>query len=557
VFSGPRKLIRRLRFWLRHAQFERDLREEIEEHRRLRGAASVVSPTIHVEDARAVWIPPRLDSFFGDLRYGARQLRHNRLFTVVSVAGLALAIGLNTAVFSVVDAVFWRPLPVADGDRVIRLLRLERDDRSRSSFSESELRHYQESGALEAVTGFAVDPRLTADWQEVSAPRAIAGFVAPNFFTMLGGEAIAGRLLLPDDGATVVVITESAWRRRLLANPEVIGAKLRLNGFPFTIVGVVADKSVAITESPIDVVLPLHAAPLLRLADTLARMRLLGKLHREMTLEQAQTPLSVAAQRWFTTHPEDSGVYRPLAIPARLAGSRPTGSADRALVLLPIAVLLVLLIACANLTNLLLARAEARRREMAVRLSLGAARIRLIRQLLTECFLLTTLAGLLGMVCANAALRLTLAILPRYIPIELTVPWFDVSINETVFLYTLGLCALTTFLFGLAPALEATRTDLAYAARGDARGGQRPLGFGARDVLIAAQMAACMILLVISASLNSSMSVLDDFLSALDSRPVIQAYLPIQGYGYSAGGAQQFLQRVLQRRGAGGLSEPS
>lgn len=543
----PRKLIRRLHYWLHRDEYERDLREEMEEHRRLRGDASVTSTAFHMEAARAVWIPPRLESIRQDLRYGARQLGHNRLFTVVSIAGLAFAIGLNTAVFSVMEAVFLRPLPVKDGDRVVRIVRLGRDDRTSVLFSESELRHYRESGSLEDATGFATDDRLIAEWPQATAPRAMAAFVMPDFFAMLGGQVLQGRLLRADDTETTALITESAWKRRLGGRPDVVGGKLLLNGFPFTIAGVVADKSIAIVDRSVDVVLPFRSTALLQFADAKDRMLLLGKVAPGIGIEQAQAALGVAAQQWFAAHPEEkSKVYRPLPLPARVGSMRGANGTSGEAVLLLFSVLLVLLIACANLTNLLLARAAARRSEMGVRLALGASRMRLVRQLLTECFILTTAAGILGLVCAQAALSAAQLLLPRYVPVELVVPWLDFGVNWNIFLFTLSLCALTAVLFGLVPALEATRTDVAEAVKhGAARGSLR--GARWRALLIAGQMAACVILLVMTASVNRAMTVMDDFLTALNAGAVIQAELHLVAYGYSPSSAAEFIQRVRQR----------
>lgn len=546
MFFALRKLGRRFGYWIDRDRHERELREEMEEHRRRRGVASLPSPAIRIEDASAVWIPPRLATFLQDLRYGSRQLGHNRLFTFVAISGLVIAIGLNTAVFSIAEAVFWRPLPVNGGDRVVRMLRMERDDRTAAAFSEAELLHYQGAGVLEGVTGMAIDDRVMADWPQTNAPRAISAFVAPNFFEMLGGETVAGRLLHPDDD-TAVLVSDMAWRRRLGGRADAIGTKLRLNGFPFTIAGVVTSKSISILESGVDVVLPLRALSVLRLTGTRENLRLLGKLPAGVDFGQGEAALGVAAQRWFAAHPEDTKIYRPLAIPARLAGYGRSSGFTGSEMLLPVAVLLVLLIACANLTNLLLARAEARRREMAVRISLGASRLRLVRQLLTECFLLTAIAGMLGLLAANGGLRIAQAMLPRILPIEAIVPWLDLTVSGTVFAYTLSLCAVTAFLFGLAPAIEATRGGVAGAMKADPFSGAKAGGSRVRDFLIAAQIAACTVLLVVTASLNSAMSVLDDFVAALDYGAVVQSHIFTRSYGYSPSEGNAFLDRLGER----------
>jgi putative ABC transport system permease protein len=534
VFFDPRKLRRRLHYWRNHGQLECELREELEEHRRLRGDASVVSPARHIEDARAVWISPRLDSVMQDIRYGARQLRQNLLFSLIGISGLALAIGLNTSAFSVLEAVYWRPLPVKDADRVVRIFRSNREGPPVVTYSDVELRHYRESAALEQITAFAIDDRLITEWPQSTAPRATVAFVAPDFFPMLGGQILLGRLLQTDEPETTALLSESAWHRRLSARADIVGTKFIVNGIAFTIAGVVADKSLAIAGSPVDLVMPLRSADLLQLPQ---RLQLLGKLPRGISIEQAEGALNVASQRWFAAHQEDNRSFRPLVLPARLATSV-WSDVQGTVVFLAVTVLLVLFISCANLTNLLLARAEARQREMAVRLSLGASRLRLIRQLLTECFLLTTVAGVLGMACTNVILRAVLLSLPRMLPTELSVPWIEISMNGNVFLFTFSLCALTAFFFGLAPARAATRVDFARAL---------PAGGRLSKLLIVAQMSACVVLLIAAASLNRTMSVYDDSMSALDAKPVVQVELRLARYGYTNASAQEFIERARQR----------
>ncbi len=268
-----------------------------------------------------------------------------------------------------------------------------------------------------------------------------------------------------------------------------------------------------------------------------------------------QAALGLVAQRWRALHPEDTYIYRPIVLPARLSGTSGLQTNHGPEFLLLVAVLLVLIIACANLTNLLLARADARRREMAMRLSLGASRARLIRQLLTECFLLTMLAGLLGMAAANGVLRMAQAAMPIYLPPEAAMPWFDLGVNGSVFFYTFSLCAATACLFGLAPALEATRTDVASTMKGDAPASSKgggSTGAKLRGFLIAMQMAACMVLLILASNLNGAMSVLDDFLTSLDSASVVQADMRPGGFGYSRAAAQSLMERA--REGIAGLA---
>ncbi|HXJ06660.1 MAG TPA: ABC transporter permease [Candidatus Acidoferrum sp.] len=429
-----------------------------------------------------------------DLRYALRVLLKSPGFTIVAVLTLALGIGANTAIFSVVHAVLLRPLPYPDANRLVFLGEWS-EEVPEMSISMANFNDWQAQNTIFAsMVPYQSDNVVLTGRGEPERLRLKR--ITAGFFPTLRVRPVLGRELTPEDdkvGAPrVVLLGEDFWERRFGRDPNIIGQQLTLDAEPFTVIGILSSR--------------LHGS--LRQADLFTSLwrledQLGGEANRGshpgiyayarmkpgVTVEQARTEMKNIARRLDELHPatdgNDSVVVQPL-LDAVVEDVKPS------LLILMGAVGFVLLIACANITNLLLARATERYRELAVRMALGAGRGRLIRQVLTESLLLSIAGGTLGLLLA---VWITAALV-RGVPAG--VPRMDeVSADRSVLLFTLGLSLLTGIVFGILPALQASRTDVQDTLReggrtGTAGGGRRRL----RDVLVAAEVAVSLVLLV-------------------------------------------------------------
>lgn len=548
MFSGLRKLSRRLSYWWNRDQHERELREEMEAHAQLRGRPAFGNTAAHAESARAVWIPSALEELAQDTRFGLRQLRRDPLFTAASITGLSIAIGFVTIMVSFVNAIFWRPLPVKHADRVVRITSVNGKGEPSFAFRKDEALHYRESGALEAAVSFARDDRVAADWSKGAENRAVTCQVDRDWFDIMGGDFTAGRAFSPTDDTPVAVITEHAWRKKMGADPSAIGRVLRLNRQPFTIIGIVADKSAAPLDASIDLFIPFGFERGIGIEAT--HRALLGRMREGSSLSETQAALDVAAAQWQAAHPDPDRRFRIQVSPARLTTGKIAGTALSIPGLLVCAMLLVLLIACINLANLMLARSESRRREIGARMALGAGKLRLVRQLLTECLIMTFSAGLAGLAISEIGTRLFLSWLNGALPAAAGYLWLDTSTDLRIFGATLGVCIVAAIFTGLAPIRDALRTDLNSVLRsgsGTAAAGQSGFGARLRSLLIVAQLTACTILLIATASIGLQSGMLEDSFAGIDSKPVIQIPLPLVAYGYNAERATALTERFRER----------
>jgi predicted permease len=441
---------------------------------------------------------PRLERLAADVRYGARSLRAAPAFSIVAILTLALGIGANTAIFTVINAALFRPLPV---ERPEELVSLNRVGASVPTFSYPDYRDFRDRDTL--MSGLAALRLAPMNLETDGAASRVWGYlVTGNYFEVLGVRAAKGRLLAPSDdripgGHPVLVVSNDCWRTRFASDPNIVGRTVKVNGALFTILGV-APPGFRGTER---LLTPEVWVPIMMVAhvesgnDWLERRRtqnvfLQGRRRAGASNAQAEASLNRVAEGLAREFPDTHEGLRVALSPPGLFGSLMRGPViGFSSALLGVAGL-VLLLACTNLTGLLLARSTDRRREMAVRLSLGAARSDLIRRALVESALLSIAGTALAMMFAQwLAAVLTGWRLPVDVPIRL-----EVAIDGRVFFFAAGLALASTLLIGIVPALHGTRVDVMPVLKEDtARLGGR---WHARDAIVGLQVALSTMLLI-------------------------------------------------------------
>ena len=501
-----------------------------------------------------------------DLRFAARMLIKSPGFTLVAVLSLALGIGANSTIFSLVSAVLLRPLPVADASRLVAVFTT--DERNRGALfnylqtSPLNFQDYRADG--EVLLGLAAHQGLPLSFTGKGEPEQIFGeIVSGDFFTVLGVTPLRGRFFVPDEdeapgASSVAVLSHSFWQRRLGGEASAVGQTLTLNGHPFTVIGIAPRgfKGANAIGTPA-LWVPMMAHPQLAtgfLKENIDSRRalifnLVGRLEPGVTLQQAEARLKTVAGRLASEYPTDNEGRSVAVLPLAQATINPGFRENMvsAAGLLLVVVALVLLIACANVANLLLARAAARQREVAVRLSLGASRGRLVRQLLTEGLLLALLAGGLGLLIAYWAQGVLWANRPP----ALAADAIDLRPDLRVLGFTLAVSLATALVFALAPALRASRPNIVDELKqrgGDASFGNRV--FSMRSLLVSAQVALSLVTLVGAAlfvrSLGNAQRIDPGF--AWETLGVLTVDLGAQGYGEER--AREFQRRVLERSAA-------
>jgi len=495
------------------------------------------NPTFQRERTRDADIIAWLDSLAGDVRYALRALGRSPVFTFVAVASLALGIGANTAIYTLLDAVVIAPLPVPHPDQLVQVTLSEGDD-PQTSFTNplwEQLRDRQQ--ALTSVTAFSETDINLAEGGEVR--RAHAELVSGQFFTVFGMQPAVGRLLTPADDQRgcppTVVLSWGFWQREYGGAPSAVGRSLRVSGTPFEIVGVTRPGFTGpVVGRESQLYFPMCAEAVLSGRSSILDerstwwLRVVGRRDGSTSLAQVNAQLAPLARAAYdNTIPPKWSVKEQAAyvkdghfgaIPVKQGISGVRDRYRQALLVMMGAVALVLLIACANVANLLLARATARQRELAVRLALGAARRRIVRQLLTESALLAALGAVGGMLIAHWGSRALVSLIPT----GSGAVALDLGLNLRVLGFTILTAVLTATFFGLVPALRGTRVSPQTAMKANARGVAEGHGrFTLGKALVVAQVALSLILLVGAALLVTSLRNLASVDPGFDAKGVL------------------------------------
>ena len=477
--------------------------------------------------------------------------------TAVVVFTLALGIGANTAIFSVVNAFLYRPMPVPEGERLTVLAMKEAGDDLLSSLSYPDYIDYRDqSDAFSGLSLYGL--HLLGITTPDGAERVVVSFVEPNLFQMLRLEPALGRLIQPSDGSgeqaePVVALSHNFWMRRFGGDPSIVNQSITINARPMTIIGVTPERFMGLYSiAETSAYLPLGMATELGGLDSFETLRGhrafrgLGRLADGVTIEQAQASLDVISARLSEQYPDTNKNMSVRVIPE--TNARPEPDASNGLPFISNVFMglvgLVLLVACVNVANVVLVRATTRRKELAVRAALGAGRNRIIRQMLTESVLLGVLGGAAGLMIGMWASSALSAIrLPGDLPFR-----FDFSFDWRVFGYAIAAALFTGIFVGVLPALRASRTDLMGALR---EGGRMPTGSGGRHLLrnslVVAQVAFSIVLLVAAGLFIRSLEKARAMDLGFNPAGLLNFSMDPKMLGYSEERAEVFYRELIQR----------
>jgi predicted permease len=466
-----------------------------------------------------------MSDFLSDLRYSFRMLIGNPAFTLTAIAALALGIGANTAIFTVVDAVLLKPLAYPDPDRMVQLMNVEPDG-NWSGASPTKFNNWRaQTSVLENVTAYDFGGpgfNLTG-----AVPEQVHGLhVSEAYFRLFGAPVILGRTFTPQEdapnGGKVVVIGYGLWQRKFGGNPNIVGTAISLGNEPYTILGVIGRTFPS--DPPADIWLPFQIDP--NSTNQGHYFMVSARLRPGITLAQANAQLKLAygefRRRWPLADPKASFGVQPL---------RDTIVADArsSLLVLLGAVGFVLLIACANVANLLLVRATGRKREFAIRAAMGAGRVRIVRQLLTESIVLSLTGGILGLILGYAGVRALLSLGSANLP-RVGENGAAVGLDWRVLAFTLSVSLLTGILFGLFPAIGASRPDLNTTLKESSnRSGTGFRQSKGRSLLVISEVSLALVLLIGAALLIRTFIALRHVNPGFDPRNVLTMEMSLTG----------------------------
>jgi predicted permease len=491
-----------------------------------------------------------------DIRYGVRMLAKNPGFMIVSIITLALGIGVNTAIFSMVDAFLLRPLPVNDPSGIAVLAYQQQHQNIQTQFSVADYRDIQNqtSGVFSEVFGyvFGMDG-LSVDGK---ADRIMTNYVTGNYFSALGIKPALGRFILPSEGGVanadpVMVLAYSYWQTHFGGDPQIVGRKVSVDGHPVTIIGVAPKGFVGVYPIiSVQGYLPLGMLPIEgQAADFMTNRQIRGtpvlaRLRPGTTLAQVQAVLAIVSQRLSQEHPDADKDLSVQAFPELRA--RPNPDPNNTVLVVGGLFLglagMVLLLACVNVANILLVRATVREREMAIRAALGAARHRLIRQLMTESIVLALLGGVAGILLGIWGSSMLASVnIQTDLPVN-----FDFGFDWRVFAYATAAALVTGVVVGIVPAIRASRGNLSAILHEGGRGvvgGKNRL----RTTLVVAQVAGSLMLLVIAGLFTRSLSKVQRTDLGFNPDHVLNMAMDPNEIGYNPAQTRDFYKNLLGR----------
>lgn len=473
-----------------------------------------------------------MDALFHDVRYAIRLLLKSRGFAVVAILTLALGIGANTTMFSVVDAVLLESAPFREPQRLVMVWETKFNGNAANKTNVAGPANYirwtEQNHSFEDMGAFIAFPLNVQVNDE--AERVVAGIATPSLFTTLGTRTAVGRIFLPEEQQSgkdnVAMLSYSYWQRRFGGEQSVIGRSLVLNGNADKIVGVLPPNFDL--QEKVDVWTTLTVGPDTRNARG-RYLTVIGRIKPDVSIQQAQADMDLVSSHTRAELADFDAGWGVNLVPFN---EQMVGKLRLALYVLLGAVAFVLLIACANIANLMLARASAREKEMGVRVALGVSRGRLVRQLLTESSLLSLAGGLAGVGLASFAIRAIIAMAPAAFP-----GYTNIRLDVPVLLFTLGVSLLTGIVFGLAPAIRALRTDPQTAMKDGGKGVTAPGRHRFRNALVVAEAATAIVLLVGAGVLLRSFVRLINVDAGFQPQGVLTMQVAVSGDAYRRPGA--------------------
>ena len=507
-----------------------------------------------------------MESFAQDARFGLRSMRKSPGFALICVFSLALGIGANTTIFTVVNAILLNPLPVTDISRLVQIdtidskTKVTQANATKLGLSYANCEDYQRDNQV--FTGLSCISFAALTWSGEAEPKQVAGqLVSANYFDVLGVRPALGRFFLPGEdskpgGDNLAVISHSLWANKMGSDRNIVGKTLTLNATPFTVIGVAPRgfKGTFTIGAADEIWMPVSMYPQVLagfVKDNFRERRFLNtitaaRLKPGVTPGQAEAELKTIASRLEKEYPKENA-GRSIAVSMLADGAVGINQHDQFVIagaLMMGVVGLILLIACVNLANLLLARGARREREISIRAAVGAGRMRLIRLLLTESIALSFVGAAVGLLFAFAGRRILWAYRPPFI--ERTD--LDLSFDSHVLLFTFGLALVTGIIFGLAPAIKASRADLATTLNAGGRSGSATWSRGSlRSILVISEVALALITLVGAGLFIRSMQNAQKTDVGFESQKVFEMAFDLGSLHYDEAHGQQFYRDATQR----------